>query len=128
EIEVFFAILQDMYNLCGGVQSADRRSGRLALRAEPSESASRDLEPWTPSEAAGRELVSSVQTDLLTMHRFTSMPWSGDKLPLDVARIEFSSPGFADVAGFGAVVGHMKDLIVKVIDLVTTREKRELET
>ena len=32
-----------------------------------------------------------------------------------------------DLAGFGAIVGHLKELIVKILDLITTRERRRLE-
>jgi len=32
-----------------------------------------------------------------------------------------------DLAGLGAVVGHLKDLLVKILELAASRERRHLE-
>ncbi len=36
------------------------------------------------------------------------------------------APGFADLAGIGTVVGHLKDLIIKLIERRDARREREL--
>lgn len=46
---------------------------------------------------------------------------------LYVVRIEFASPGFTDLAGLGTIIGHLKDLLLKLIELAATREERKLE-
>jgi hypothetical protein len=46
---------------------------------------------------------------------------------LYVKRIQFGSPGFTDLAGVGEVVGHIKDFLLKIIDLVVTRQQRDME-
>ena len=46
-------------------------------------------------------------------------------LLLNVRRIQYGSPGFKDLAGAGEIVGHVKDFLLKLIDLaVTTRQRR----
>lgn len=46
---------------------------------------------------------------------------------LRVAKIQFSSPGFKDLAGLGEVVGHLKDFILRLIELYASRRQRHLE-
>jgi hypothetical protein len=46
---------------------------------------------------------------------------------LYVKRIQFGSPGFTDLAGVGDVAGHIKDFLLKLIDLAVTRRQRQLE-
>lgn len=45
---------------------------------------------------------------------------------LAVRQIRYASPGFSDLAGIGTVVGHVKDLIVKLIERHDSRRQREL--
>lgn len=46
---------------------------------------------------------------------------------LKVVRIQYASPGAQDLAGIGVIVGHIKDLVIKLIDLAATREERRLK-
>ncbi len=46
---------------------------------------------------------------------------------LRVTKIQFSSPGFKDLAGLGEVVGHLKDFILRLIELYASRRQRHLE-
>lgn len=46
---------------------------------------------------------------------------------LQVRKIEYASPGSIDLAGLGAVMGHIKDLVVKFVDRNDTKRKRHLE-
>ena len=49
------------------------------------------------------------------------------KEELIVSRIEYASPGFKDLTGIGEVVGHVKDFVIRVIELVCERGKRRLD-
>jgi HAMP domain-containing protein len=46
---------------------------------------------------------------------------------LVVQRIIYGSPGIKDLAGIGEIVGHLKDLLVRLIEYWSTRRQRELE-
>ena len=46
---------------------------------------------------------------------------------LRLRRIQFASPGFKDLAGFGEIVGHLKDFLLRIIELCVDRRKRNLE-
>lgn len=45
---------------------------------------------------------------------------------LKVWRVEYASPGFSDLAGLGAVIGHLKDFILKLIERRDGRRSRAL--
>jgi hypothetical protein len=47
---------------------------------------------------------------------------------LKVRRCFYASPGGIDLVGIGQAVGHVKDLILKMVDLKTTGADRELKT
>ncbi|MCH8042571.1 MAG: hypothetical protein IID44_02525 [Planctomycetes bacterium] len=44
--------------------------------------------------------------------------------PVDVARINYSSPGITDIAGVGEIIGHIKDFILSVIEMRLNSEHR----
>ena len=46
---------------------------------------------------------------------------------LSLRRVIYGSPGIKDLVGVGEVIGHLKDLLVKLIDLFATREERALK-
>ncbi len=46
---------------------------------------------------------------------------------LSILKLKFASPGFADLGGFGAAIGHIKDVILRLIDSVENRKSRRLE-
>jgi HAMP domain-containing protein len=46
---------------------------------------------------------------------------------LIVQRLLYGSPGIKDLAGIGEIVGHLKDLLVKLIEHWSTRQQRSLE-
>lgn len=46
---------------------------------------------------------------------------------LMIQRIEYGSPGVADIGGLGVIVGHVKDLILKLIERRDSKRQRHLE-
>lgn len=46
---------------------------------------------------------------------------------LRVIRIQYASPGVQDLAGIGVIVGHIKDLVLRLIDLAASGEERRLK-
>lgn len=50
------------------------------------------------------------------------------KHQLSLAYVKYGSPGSIDVLGLGQIIGHVKDLVVKLIDHFSSRELRQLGT
>jgi hypothetical protein len=48
--------------------------------------------------------------------------------PLRVIKEKYGSPGFKDIAGAGEIIGHIKEVLFKVIDIYVNKKKRKLET
>jgi hypothetical protein len=46
---------------------------------------------------------------------------------LQVGKIQFSSPGFKDLVGLGETIGHLKDFILRLCELYSSRRQRHLE-
>lgn len=46
---------------------------------------------------------------------------------LRIIRIQYASPGVQDLAGIGVIVGHIKDLVLRLIDLAASKEERKLK-
>jgi hypothetical protein len=46
---------------------------------------------------------------------------------LEVRRVKYSSPGVTDLTGVGAIVGHLKDFILRLIEHRSTEPQRNLE-
>ncbi len=46
---------------------------------------------------------------------------------LAVRRCEYASPGATDFTGLGQALGHVKDVVLKCVDVFVGRRKRELE-
>lgn len=46
---------------------------------------------------------------------------------LEVCQIHYSSPGFTDLGGVGTVIGHIKDLFLRLIDYRLQARRRTLE-
>jgi hypothetical protein len=46
---------------------------------------------------------------------------------LRVVRLQYASPGVQDLAGIGVIVGHIKDLVLRLVDLAASREERRLK-
>lgn len=68
---------------------------------------------WTPLTSASR--VTAVSKLLEPRER------------LVVQRVIYGSPGIKDLAGIGEIVGHVKDLLIHLIDHWSTRRQRDLE-
>lgn len=45
---------------------------------------------------------------------------------LEIRRVNYASPGATDLAGIGAIVGHIKDFVIKLIERSDTQRQREL--
>jgi len=45
---------------------------------------------------------------------------------LEVRRVRYASPGITDLAGFGTIIGHLKDFLLKLIERRDTQHQREL--
>jgi hypothetical protein len=52
--------------------------------------------------------------------------WIQPEERLDVRRIDYASPGSADLVGIGAIVGHLKDFMLKMIERQDLKRQREL--
>lgn len=46
---------------------------------------------------------------------------------LVVRRVLYGSPGIKDLAGIGEIIGHVKDLLIRLIEYWSTRRQRKLE-
>ena len=46
---------------------------------------------------------------------------------LRVVRIQYASPGIQDLAGIGVIVGHIKDFVLRLIELAASRDERRLK-
>lgn len=46
---------------------------------------------------------------------------------LKVRKIKYASPGFKDLAGFGEIIGHIKDFILKLVDHFGSKRSRHLK-
>lgn len=49
-----------------------------------------------------------------------------DYYQVDVRRVRFESPGFIDIGGFGKIAGHVKELILKAIDVAIYAKDRQI--
>ncbi|HVT39611.1 MAG TPA: hypothetical protein VHE78_11240 [Gemmatimonadaceae bacterium] len=64
----------------------------------------------------GRERPATLASELLE---------PGERLV--VQRVLYGSPGIKDLAGIGEIIGHVKDLLVRLIEHWSTRRQRSLE-
>ena len=46
---------------------------------------------------------------------------------LQLKRVQYASPGFIDIAGMGVIVGHIKDFVLRILEMRADGPKRELE-
>jgi hypothetical protein len=51
----------------------------------------------------------------------------GEEPRLAVAALEYGSSGYCDITGIGVAVGHIKDFLIRLVELWTERERRRLE-
>lgn len=47
--------------------------------------------------------------------------------PLKIIELKYASPGFQDIGGLGAIVGHVKEMLFKIIEIYENKNKRKLE-
>lgn len=66
----------------------------------------------------------AILTDSRTLLRASSFIYPNEQLTCQRVRLE--SPGFTDLAGIGVISGHVKDFIVRVIEIATTHKQRDL--
>ncbi|GIW81202.1 MAG: hypothetical protein KatS3mg105_3009 [Gemmatales bacterium] len=71
--------------------------------------------PWTPG-------IPADSADLLRLARVVY-----PNEVLEVRRIRYESPGVTDIAGIGAIVGHIKDFILRIIEYCSQRPQRNLD-
>nr|WP_321233603.1 hypothetical protein [uncultured Psychroserpens sp.] len=45
--------------------------------------------------------------------------------PLKLVQIQYASPGFGDFAGLGAIVGHLKDILLRLMDSRESKRHRD---
>ena len=87
----------------------------------------RYLRHWT--RVAPSTLLRSERAALVAGGRITSV--SSELLEPDerlvVQRVIYGSPGIKDLAGVGEIVGHLKDLLLRLIDHWSTKQRRSLE-
>ncbi len=46
---------------------------------------------------------------------------------MQVRAIQYGSPGLKDLAGIGEVIGHIKDILFRIIDHYSERKKRKIK-
>ena len=46
---------------------------------------------------------------------------------LQLKRVQYASPGFTDIAGLGVIIGHIKDFVLRILEMRADGPKRELE-
>jgi len=87
----------------------------------------RHVRRWT--KMAPPSFFRSERTPLVAGGRLTAH--SSEMLEpnerLVVRRVIYGSPGIKDLIGVGEIVGHVKDLLLRLIDLWSTRRQRKLE-
>ncbi|MEZ5399175.1 MAG: hypothetical protein R2729_05860 [Bryobacteraceae bacterium] len=88
----------------------------------------RSLRTW--ARLAPPSLLRAGRAPLLVgMHRDVTAGFEllepGERLV--VQRVLYGSPGIKDLVGLGEIVGHVKDLLVRLIDHCSTRRQRSLE-
>jgi hypothetical protein len=76
--------------------------------------------PWM----AGYGLQTLIPIDDSHLSRLRGLFDSEERL--EVRRITYASPGFADLAGLGTVVGHLKDFLLRLMERRDNRRQREL--
>jgi hypothetical protein len=99
DMATFLHELDFLYNLGLGI-----------VAAATSNETERQIEMWT-------------ERALLAQHLKTHHP----RAELEVCQIQYSSPGFTDLAGMGTVVGHIKDFLFRLIDYRVQARRRSLE-
>ena len=99
DMATFLHELDFLYNL-----------GLRIVAAATSNETERQIEMWT-------------ERSLLAQHIKTHHP----QTELEVCQIQYSSPGFTDLAGVGTVVGHIKDFLFRLIDYRVHSRRRNLE-
>lgn len=68
--------------------------------------------------------ITSVMNDF--REKFDTMDGRPRLMPaLQVARIQYASPGFTDLAGVGVIVGHIKDFFLTLIEHALNRRQRQ---
>ncbi len=75
------------------------------------------------SNETERQIEMWAERSLLAHHIKTHHP----QAELEVCQIQYSSPGFTDLAGVGTVVGHVKDFLFRLIDYRVHSRRRSLE-
>lgn len=68
--------------------------------------------------------LSSAQIDVTQLSALREYLEPSERL--EIRRLNYASPGVSDLAGVGAIVGHVKDFVVKLIDRHDTRRQRDL--
>ncbi len=68
--------------------------------------------------------LTSIPFDVAQLSRLNEYLEPDERL--EVRRLNYASPGASDLAGIGAIVGHVKDFVFKLIDRHDTRRQREL--
>lgn len=99
DMATFLHELDFLYNL-----------GIRIVAAATSNETERQVEMWT-------------ERSLLAQHIKTYHP----QTELEVCQIQYSSPGFTDLAGVGTIVGHIKDFLFRLIDYRVHSRRRNLE-
>jgi hypothetical protein len=75
------------------------------------------------SNETERQIAMWTERSLLAQHIKTAHP----QAELEVCQIQYSSPGFTDLAGVGTIVGHLKDFLFRLIEYRVQARRRSLE-
>jgi hypothetical protein len=125
EMSASFAAINDLYALRQALEIVRHDADEMRLFFERYYFGPRYVPPGIfrrMGHLAGMPAVSQL---LQTPDDLMSILEPGERL--QVRTIRYGSEGFKDFWGVGASVGHLKELIVKLIDVGAGRKRRKLE-
>lgn len=122
-----FAAIRDLYLMRLAIEALSEQAievdAYLRMKFPPQYRLRRAMNLFVMSGMAGWIETPPLDTDRLT--RLCDVLAPGRQL--QVKRVEYASPGIKDLVGVGAVVGHIKDFIVFLVEHYRSREARQLD-
>ncbi len=110
----FLSSIQNLYNFYGFGYNLKKKWYKSALTFKDKEAVNFLL------NYSFHPFISYKENELID-YQFNYKPY------LKLVRIKYSSPGFGDILGAGEIIGHLKEVLFKVIDIYRTKEKNKLE-
>lgn len=117
DMKKYFESLHFLYNYYG--------SAHVLMVSPKSQNGFRALS-YILAKCLGREttIVDSEHNAWIHYEKDTDDGFAGIS-ELKVQQINYASPGTNDLVGVGVVVGHIKDVLLKLLEMFATKETRE---